>query len=79
LNKKILALPETLEIYPAHFSGSVCGADMSGKPMSTLAFEKRWNTVLNLDRSDFVEKMTSAIPPKPPAMESMLSANQGRG
>lgn len=79
LKEKILALPETLEIYPAHFSGSFCGAGMSGKPMSTLAFEKRWNTALSLDRADFVEKMTSAIPPKPPAMESMLRANQGRG
>ena len=79
LKGKILVLPETLEIYPAHFSGSVCGAGMSGKPTSTLAFEKRWNTTLNLDRSDFVEKMTSAIPPKPAAMESTLRANQGRG
>ncbi len=43
LKDKILTLPESLEIYPAHFSGSVCGAGMSGKPMSTLAFEKRWN------------------------------------
>ena len=79
LKEKILGLPETLEIYPAHFSGSVCRAGMSGKPMSTLAFEKRWNTTLNLNRSDFVEKMTSAIPPKPAAMESTLRANQGRG
>jgi hydroxyacylglutathione hydrolase len=78
LNKKILVLPETLEIYPAHFSGSVCGAGMSGKPMSTLAFEKRWNTTLNLDRSNFVEKITAGIPSKPPAMESTLRANQGR-
>jgi len=29
----------------------------TGKPMSTLAFEKRWNPVLNLDRSGFVEKI----------------------
>lgn len=78
LKGKILALPETLEIYPAHFSGSVCGAGMSGKPMSTLAFEKRWNTTLTLDRFAFVEKMTSAIPLKPESMESMLRANQGR-
>lgn len=56
LKYKILALPETLEIYPAHFAGSVCGAGMSGKPMSTLGFEKRWNPMLNLDRAAFVEK-----------------------
>jgi hydroxyacylglutathione hydrolase len=78
LQQKILSLPETLEFYPAHFSGSVCGAGMSGKPMSTLAFEKRWNPVLKLDRAAFVEKMTNGMPPKPAEMESILRANQGR-
>jgi hydroxyacylglutathione hydrolase len=78
LQRKILSLPETLEFYPAHFSGSVCGAGMSGKPMSTRAFEKRWNPVLKLDRAAFVEKMTTGMPPKPAEMESILRANQGR-
>ena len=78
LREKILTLPETLEIYPAHFSGSVCGAGMSGKPMSTLAFEKRWNSSLNLNRSAFIEKTTSAIPPKPVEVESIVRFNQGR-
>lgn len=78
LQRKILSLPETLEFYPAHFSGSVCGAGMSGKPMSTLAFEKRWNPVLSLDRDAFIEKMTSGRLAKPAEMESILRANQGR-
>jgi len=63
LHEKVLTLPETLEIYPAHFSGSLCGAGLSGKPMSTLAFEKRWNPSLTLDREAFIEKMTSTFPP----------------
>lgn len=78
LEQKILPLPETLEIYPAHFSGSVCGAGMSGKPMSTLAFEKRWNPVLKLDRDAFVAEMISRTIPKPPEMEATLRINQGR-
>ena len=78
LNNKILGLPDTLEIYPAHFSGSLCGAGMSGKPMSTLAFEKRWNSILNLNRSDFVAKLTNDIPAKPAEMLSTLHMNQGR-
>ena len=79
LKEKLLTLPEALEIYPAHFSGSVCGAGMSGKPMSTLAFEKRWNPSLNLDRTAFIEKTTSAIPPKPVEVDSIVRINQGRG
>lgn len=78
LHRRILSLPDTLEFYPAHFSGSVCGAGMSGKPMSTLSFEKRWNPVLKLDRSAFVKKMTSGMLAKPADMESILRANQGR-
>lgn len=78
LQRKILSLPESLEFYPAHFSGSICGAGMSGKSMSTLLFEKRWNPVLNLDRIAFVEKMTTGMPPRPAEMESILRANQGR-
>jgi hydroxyacylglutathione hydrolase len=79
LREKVLELPETLEIYPAHFSGSVCGAGMSGKPMSTLAFEKRWNPTLRLDRDDFIELMTRSVLPKPAEMETILRINQGRG
>jgi glyoxylase-like metal-dependent hydrolase (beta-lactamase superfamily II) len=76
LHEKVLTLPETLEIYPAHFSGSLCGAGLSGKPMSTLAFEKRWNPSLTLDREAFIEKMTSTFPPKPADMEAVLRANR---
>jgi hydroxyacylglutathione hydrolase len=76
LHQKILVLPETLEIYPAHFSGSLCGAGMSGKPMSTLAFEKRWNPTLALDLGSFIEKMASISPPKPAEMEVVLRANR---
>jgi glyoxylase-like metal-dependent hydrolase (beta-lactamase superfamily II) len=76
LHQKIFALPETLEIYPAHFSGSLYGAGMSGKPMSTLAFEKRWNPTLTLDRAAFIEKMKRTSPAKPAEMEAVLRANR---
>ena len=79
LKKKILSLPEALEVYPTHFSGSVCGAGMSGKPMSTLAFEKKWNPALQLDHEMFIETLTNDIPPKPTEMETILRINQGRG
>jgi len=58
--------------------GSVTVKVISGKPMSTLVFEKRWNPVLNLDRIAFIEKMTTGMPPRPAQMESILRANEGR-
>jgi hypothetical protein len=52
---------------------------MSGKPMSTLAFEKKWNPTLQLDRETFIETLTKGILPKPSEMETILRINQGRG
>jgi glyoxylase-like metal-dependent hydrolase (beta-lactamase superfamily II) len=77
IHAKLLPLPGDLEIYPGHFSGSVCGAGMSGKPSSTIAFERRWNPLLSKSRAEFVAAL-SDVPPKPAAMEQILRVNQGR-
>ena len=77
IHSKLLTLPDDLEIYPGHFSGSVCGAGMSGKPSSTIAFEKRWNSLLAKSRAEFVAALAD-VPPKPAAMEQILSINRGR-
>jgi len=77
IHDKLLPLPDDIEIYPGHFSGSVCGAGLSGKPTSTLAFERRWNPMLAMDREAFVNALAD-VPPKPAAMEEILAANRGR-
>lgn len=77
IHAKLLTLPPELEIYPGHFSGSACGAGMSGKPSSTLAFEKRWNPLLGKSREEFVDAL-AAVPLKPAGMEAILGFNAGR-
>jgi glyoxylase-like metal-dependent hydrolase (beta-lactamase superfamily II) len=77
LHDKLLALPDALEVYPAHFSGSPCGEGLSGKPMSTLGFEKRWNPLLALASDAFVEQVGTAAPPKPAGMDEIMRFNQG--
>jgi hydroxyacylglutathione hydrolase len=77
LQEKLLKLPETLEVYPGHFAGSVCGAGMSGKPATTLAFEKRWNPALSLRMDEFIESVSEGILPKPAEMEAILRGNKG--
>lgn len=77
IHGKLLTLPGDIEVYPGHFSGSVCGVGMSGKPSSTIAFERRWNPMLALDRAAFVEALAE-VPPKPADMEEILSINRGR-
>ena len=77
--RRLLTLPDHTEIYPTHFSGSACGKGMSGKPMSTLAFEKRFNPVLAIASEDaFVAALTAELPPKPAGMAATLRDNQGR-
>jgi len=75
---KLLKLPDHLEIYPAHFSGSVCGRGLSGKPVSTLGFEKRFNRALqNREKSEFVRRLLEEVPAKPENMAAIVRRNKG--
>ena len=76
IHDTLLTLPADLEIYPGHFSGSLCGAGLSGKPSSTVAFERRWNPMLSMDREAFISALVD-VPPKPAEMERILAANRG--
>ena len=53
-----------------------CGAGLSGKPSSTIAFEKRWNPLLSRSRAEFVAEIVD-VPPKPAEMEALLRVNRG--
>lgn len=76
LHHKLLTFPDTTEIYPAHMAGSVCGAGISGKPVSTLGFEKRFNPILgSKDRVEFIALLTDEIPPRPAEMDKIVKAN----
>ena len=77
LHQRLLTLPGEVELYPGHTAGSVCGAGISGKPASTLAFEQRWNPLLALERDAFVDTLIQEIPPRPAEMERMVAANLG--
>ena len=77
VHAKLLSLPNEVEIYAGHVAGSVCGAGISGKPASTIGFEKRWNPMLKLARDEFVAALTREIPPRPTEMDRMVQANLG--
>ena len=78
VHQKLLTLPAEVELYPGHTSGSACGAGMSGKPTSTIGYEKRWNPMLSMSREAFVAALTETIPPRPAEMDRMVEFNLGR-
>ncbi len=76
--QKLKALPDYVEVYPGAFAGSVCGRSLSGKPMSTIGFERRFNRGFQLgDRDAFVRFMLQQTQPAPPRAEEIRAINLG--
>jgi len=60
-------------------AGSVCGRRLSGKPSSTIGFERRHNAAFRIDPADeFVEFMLQDIPPPPVGAAELRAWNSGR-
>lgn len=77
LTERLLTLPDHLLIYPAHYSGSVCGRGLSGNPASTVGFERRHNAALQFgSEEEFVAALTKDIPPVPEQQAEILAANR---
>lgn len=75
IHAKLLSLPDSVEVFPGHQAGSVCGAGLSGKPYSTIGFERRWNLGLTMDKAGFVDMLTAEIPPRPVDMDKIMAFN----
>ncbi|TXT38121.1 MAG: beta-lactamase [Comamonadaceae bacterium] len=75
IHTKLLNLPSEVELFPGHQAGSVCGVGLSGKPNSTIGFEKRWNAALSMDKPTFIETLLSDIPLRPADMDKIVAAN----
>ncbi|GKT11392.1 MAG: hydroxyacylglutathione hydrolase [Thiomicrorhabdus sp.] len=75
IHNRILSLEGHIEIYPGAKAGSVCGVGISAKPVSTIAYEKRNNAFLQMDKEQFIEQVVSDLPPKPIGMLDIIQQN----
>jgi glyoxylase-like metal-dependent hydrolase (beta-lactamase superfamily II) len=76
--KRLKELPDYLEVLPGAYAGSVCGRRLSGKPSSTIGYEKRHNEAFGIaDEVSFIRFMTSEIPPAPPEADRLRAINSG--
>jgi hydroxyacylglutathione hydrolase len=77
LNERLLSLPDHLGLYPAHYSGSVCGRGLSANASSTIGFERRNNPALQFETEEaFVEALLRDVPPAPPQQAEIVAANR---
>lgn len=76
--RRLKQLPDHVEVLPDAYSGSVCGRSLSGKPTSTIGFEKRFNKAFRIeDEGTFVATMVADIPPPPPDAARNRATNAG--
>jgi glyoxylase-like metal-dependent hydrolase (beta-lactamase superfamily II)/rhodanese-related sulfurtransferase len=67
LHTKLLALPDSTLVYPAHGAGSLCGKALSKETFSTIGDQRRSNYALQpMDKASFVSLVTADQPEAPP-------------
>lgn len=71
-----LKLPESTIVYPAHGSGSPCGAEIGDRLTSTIGFERAFNPFLQIDDVDaFTTHCVKTAPPIPKYYPRMKKVN----
>ena len=76
--RRLKELPDYVEVMPGAYAGSVCGRRLSGKPWSTIGFEKRHNQAFKIeDEAEFIRFMLAEIPPALPEATAIRMANAG--
>jgi glyoxylase-like metal-dependent hydrolase (beta-lactamase superfamily II)/rhodanese-related sulfurtransferase len=66
LHRKLLRLPDPVEVYPAHGAGSLCGRNLSKETSSTIGEQRRTNYALRpMPKDEFVRMMTTDLPEVP--------------
>ncbi|MCI3132815.1 MBL fold metallo-hydrolase [Phenylobacterium aquaticum] len=75
---RLKALPDYVEVFPGAYSGSVCGRKLSGKPSSTIGFERRYNEAFRIENENaFVQAMLADVPEPPVGAAELRAANSG--
>ena len=67
LHRKLLPLPDSSLVYPAHGAGSLCGKALSKELSSTIGEQRRSNYALQpMSKAAFVDLVTTDQPDAPP-------------
>jgi len=77
VKNKLVDIPDSVEVYPAHGAGSLCGAGMSTAASSDMKSERMYNPYLSpeLTQEQFVAKILGSSPPFPQYYLRMKALN----
>lgn len=77
LHEKILTLPDSVAVYPAHGAGSMCGRNISQDRSSTIGRERQFNYALQpMSQDEFVRLVTTDLPPRPEYFQRDIDLNR---
>lgn len=66
LHNKLMTLPDSTRVFPAHGAGSACGKNLSTELTSTIGAQKQSNYALKAsDKATFMALVTEGQPPAP--------------
>lgn len=79
LRNKIMILPDTITVYPAHGAGSACGKNMSKETFDTLGHQKEVNYALRagMTKEEFIKEVTTGLMPPPQYFPKNVAMNKG--
>jgi hydroxyacylglutathione hydrolase len=75
LHQRIAFLPDSVQVYPGHGAGSLCGSGMSERAESTLGYERLSQPLFKLDEEAFVHEILASVPPMPSYHPRMKALN----
>jgi hydroxyacylglutathione hydrolase len=80
IQREFKALPEFLQVWPAHGAGSACGKSLGDVPMSTVGYELRTNRSIHAatDEQTFVDFILAGQP-EPPLYFARMKRDNRRG
>ncbi|MCZ7554809.1 MAG: MBL fold metallo-hydrolase [Bacteroidia bacterium] len=75
--KRFKALPDHVQVWPAHGAGSACGKALGAVPSSTVGYEKLVNWALRIDDEEtFVNELLEGQPEPPKYFAMMKKLNK---
>src|SRR5437868_9413401 len=78
LHGKLLTLSDSVEVFPAHGAGSMCGRNISSETSSTIGQQRKFNYALQpMPKEEFVRMMTTALPEAPAYFPVDAEINRG--